>query len=141
MQSQSFSGQNYYGRRSSYNICGKELTAAGICDMAIRRRGKMLFRQSLNKNPLKKFQTSHVEIRKWRCCNKPAEAIYLWTLINCLSRPPQPKLPMQKYRSALGAARRNPSIGMITSRGCPGQCTFCFQGCSVQIRFMSPLSS
>ena len=46
--------------------------------------------------------------------------------VDKLPFPSYSKLPMQKYRSALGAARRSPSIGMITSRGCPGQCTFCF---------------
>lgn len=34
-------------------------------------------------------------------------------------------LPMAKYYSAPGSFKREPSFGMITSRGCPGRCTFC----------------
>lgn len=34
-------------------------------------------------------------------------------------------LPMAKYYSAPGSYKREPSFGMITSRGCPGRCTFC----------------
>lgn len=34
-------------------------------------------------------------------------------------------LPIYKYYSAPGSFKRNPSFGMITSRGCPGRCTFC----------------
>ncbi|MAF42779.1 MAG: B12-binding domain-containing radical SAM protein [Parcubacteria group bacterium] len=34
-------------------------------------------------------------------------------------------LPVNKYYSAAGSYKREPSFGMITSRGCPGRCTFC----------------
>ncbi|MEK7482511.1 MAG: radical SAM protein [Patescibacteria group bacterium] len=34
-------------------------------------------------------------------------------------------LPMDKYYPAAGGYKRLPSLGMITSRGCPGRCTFC----------------
>jgi radical SAM superfamily enzyme YgiQ (UPF0313 family) len=34
-------------------------------------------------------------------------------------------LPMEKYYPAAGSYKRKPSLGMITSRGCPGRCTFC----------------
>jgi len=59
--------------------------------------------------------------------------------LNNLPFPAYDKLPMHLYHSALGAARQNPSIGMVTSRGCPGHCTFCFSGMfGSRVRLMSP---
>jgi anaerobic magnesium-protoporphyrin IX monomethyl ester cyclase len=37
-------------------------------------------------------------------------------------------LPMRKYYPALGAYKRLPAISMVTTRGCPGRCTFCYGG-------------
>ncbi len=37
-------------------------------------------------------------------------------------------LPMQKYKPALGTYKRLPAMIMLTSRGCPGRCTFCYSG-------------
>jgi radical SAM superfamily enzyme YgiQ (UPF0313 family) len=34
-------------------------------------------------------------------------------------------LPMKKYRPALGGYKQLPGTGLITTRGCPGRCTFC----------------
>ena len=48
-------------------------------------------------------------------------------------------LPMHKYRPALGAARRSPAMGIITSRGCPGGCNFCVSGSNPEkTRYVSP---
>ncbi len=58
--------------------------------------------------------------------------------LNSLPLPAYDKLPMDKYRSALGAARHSPSLGIITSRGCPGSCTFCYSGMfGKQIRYVA----
>ncbi len=36
-------------------------------------------------------------------------------------------LPMDKYRPALGAAKRLPAISVMATRGCPGKCSFCYR--------------
>ncbi len=48
-------------------------------------------------------------------------------------------LPMDKYRSMLGVAIKEPSIGLIISRGCPGRCEYCFpNSLGNKVRMKSP---
>jgi anaerobic magnesium-protoporphyrin IX monomethyl ester cyclase len=54
--------------------------------------------------------------------NQPRETI---CEIDSFPMPAYDLLPMDKYYSATGSYKRRPSLGMITSRGCPGRCTFC----------------
>lgn len=54
--------------------------------------------------------------------NSPQETI---PDINVFPLPAYDLLPMERYYPALGSYKRKPSFGMITSRGCPGRCTFC----------------
>lgn len=48
-------------------------------------------------------------------------------------------LPMKKYRSMLGVAIKEPSIGLVVSRGCPGRCEYCFpNSLGNKVRIKSP---
>ena len=42
-----------------------------------------------------------------------------------LPMPARDRLPMHRYRSSIARAANQPSHSLLTSRGCPGHCTFC----------------
>ncbi len=46
--------------------------------------------------------------------------------IDSLPLPARHLLPMKKYRTSAVRTRRYPAMSMVTSRGCPMQCNFCF---------------
>jgi anaerobic magnesium-protoporphyrin IX monomethyl ester cyclase len=47
-------------------------------------------------------------------------------------------LPMKQYRPSMGNFRRLPAMSMVTTRGCPGRCTFCStRGMGEKIRYRS----
>lgn len=46
-------------------------------------------------------------------------------------------LPMEKYHPTLGAYKRLPSFGLLTTRGCPGGCTYCYQNFGPKFRHHS----
>jgi radical SAM superfamily enzyme YgiQ (UPF0313 family) len=107
-------------------IFHRELVETGIADLVIRGEGEepivVLARSS---------DLSEVPGLTWK--NKAGKVVVnalpeKLTDLDSLPLPAYHKLPMKLYRSALGAARKSPSIGMITSRGCPGTCTFCYSG-------------
>lgn len=46
-------------------------------------------------------------------------------------------LPLEKYFPAVGVYKRLPAISVVTSRGCPGKCTFCYQPYGTNLRWHS----
>lgn len=46
-------------------------------------------------------------------------------------------LPMERYHPALGAYKRLPAFGLLTTRGCPGRCTYCYQNFGPKFRYHS----
>lgn len=115
----------------------EDLVRDKICDMAVRNEGEPFIIELAKGTPLHLIPNL-----TWR--NQQDEVIVnpdatTYAELDALPFPAYDKLPMPLYHSALGAARRAPSIGMATSRGCPGKCTFCFSEMfGTQIRSMSP---
>jgi radical SAM superfamily enzyme YgiQ (UPF0313 family) len=118
-------------------IFHEELVRENICDIVVRNEGEfpvmeMAKGTSLDLIPNLTWKNSQGDIIINPECKTYVD-------LDRLPFPAYDKLPMHLYHSALGATRQEPSIGMITSRGCPGKCTFCFSGMfGSRIRFMSP---
>lgn len=114
----------------------RELVEAGIADFVIRGEGEepipmLATAVSLHEVPSLTWRSDSGEV----VVNPLTEGL---ADLNSLPLPAYHKLPMERYHSALGAARRSPSLGMITSRGCPGTCTFCYSGMfGKKIRYVS----
>lgn len=115
----------------------KELVRDNFCDFVVRNEGEIPIIELAKGTPY-----DQIPNLTWR--NVTNEVIVnpdseKYVDLDMLPFPAYNKLPMHLYHSALGAATHQPSIGMITSRGCPGKCTFCFSGMfGSQIRMMSP---
>lgn len=117
-------------------IFHRELVEEGICDFVLRGEGEHAIRFLSPENSMEKVPNLTWRSKEGEVIINPAENRF--SVLDDLPFPAYDKLPMNRYRSALGAAKRNPSIGMITSRGCPGKCTFCYSGMfGSKIRFMS----
>lgn len=118
-------------------IFHEELVRDKSCDFVVRNEGEIPIIELakgtlLNLIPNLTWRNSKNEV----IVNPDCET---YVDLNNLPFPAYEKLPMNLYHSALGAAKREPSIAMVTSRGCPGECTFCFSGMfGSQIRSMSP---
>ena len=115
----------------------RELVSEHICDMAIRNEGEEAMRRISAKVPLEKVENLTWKDNEGRIRVNPDRKEY--EDLDNLPFPSYHKIPMGKYRSAIGAAVNHPSIGMVTSRGCPGRCTFCVSGMfGTKVRFSCP---
>lgn len=114
----------------------ESLVADGSCDMVIRGEGEKAILRLADQAPMKDIPNLTWTSPEGKTIVNPQSDEFV--PLDDLPMPSYHKLPMKKYRSAIGAAIRSPSIGMMTSRGCPGKCTFCYSGMfGKKIRFLS----
>ncbi|MBI5701767.1 radical SAM protein [Candidatus Saganbacteria bacterium] len=59
------------------------------------------------------------------------------TDLNSLPMPAYDLLPISKYKPAKGSYKRLPAMSMMTSRGCPGKCSFCSKTLGNRLVFKS----
>jgi radical SAM superfamily enzyme YgiQ (UPF0313 family) len=117
-------------------IFHKELLGDNVCDAVVRGEGERAIVELAGGAPWDSIKGLTWKSPGGDIVINPGHDDYVD--LDSLPMPAYHKIPMKAYRSALGAAKRHPSIGMITSRGCPGKCTFCYSGMhGRKIRLMS----
>ncbi len=104
----------------------EELVREGVCDLVIRGEGEGPIEALASGTGLEKVPSLTWRDSGGKVVVNPEQETF--AELDELPFPAYHKLPMDRYHSALGAAKRSPSIGIITSRGCPGKCKFCYSG-------------
>lgn len=117
-------------------IFHQTLVESNACDLVVRGEGEVAILDLARQKPLELIENLTWRAPDGKVIVNPMSEKFVD--LETLPAPAYHKLPMGNYHSALGAAKYQPSIGMITSRGCPGSCTFCFSGMfGKKIRFLS----
>jgi len=91
-------------------------------DFIVRGEGEETFRELIAGVNRKKITGLSYKEDK-NIIHNPTRAVI--SDINTLPFPAYHLLPMEKYFPARGSYKKLPAVGMLTTRGCPGRCTFC----------------
>lgn len=91
-------------------------------DYVLRGEGERAFPEFAKGTNPEKIKGFYFRKGKKIVDNGIADPIYN---LDALPFPAYKLLKMEKYRPSLGNYRRLPAVAIITSRGCPGKCTFC----------------
>lgn len=102
----------------------ESLVRTGVCDMVVRGEGEKALLLVSKGIPFREIPNLTWRAPSGEIVVNPQD--HEFVDLDDLPIPAFHKLPMDLYRSALGAAKNFPSLGLITSRGCPGSCNFCF---------------
>ena len=104
-------------------------------DYVVRNEGEITFADLVSGKPVSEIQGLSYKVGDKHIHN-PARPFI--ENLDDIPHPAYHLLPMQKYHPSVGNYKRLPAASIITSRGCPGRCTFCYTGAhGKRIRFRS----
>jgi len=114
-------------------VAADECLAIHGVDYVVRGEGEESFLQIVENRPPEDIPGISFRRDGHVAHNQPGPLI---KELDTLPLPAYHLLPMRAYRPAIGAFRQLPGTGTITSRGCPGRCTFCYRifGSSLRLR-------
>jgi len=104
------------------SIMPSELLKEKFVDVIVRGEGELTFLELANGKKISQIQGVSFKKNGKIMHNKDRAPIQN---LDDLPMPAYHLLPMSKYMPSLGNFKRLPAISIITSRGCPGKCTFC----------------
>lgn len=110
-----------------------------LVDIAVIGEGEITLAEILDGKELNQirgivFKKSISDSQYQVVVNPPRERI---DNLDSLPMPAYDLFPVLKYKPAKGSYKRLPAMNMMTSRGCPGRCTFCSKTLGNQMVFKS----
>ena len=104
------------------SVMANDVLKNEFVDFIVRGEGEETFRELVSGISREKITGLSYKEDKNIIHNPPRAVI---PDINSLPFPAYHLLPMEKYFPARGSYKKFPALGMMTTRGCPGRCTFC----------------
>lgn len=101
----------------------EEVASNPYVDICVRGEGEETIKEIISRVPLENIKGISYRKNDLIIHNPDREIIQD---LDVYPLPAYHLLPMRRYRSMMGVAIREPSIGLIISRGCPGECEYCF---------------
>lgn len=112
----------------------EEVISQEIVDIVVIGEGELTFYDILSKKELKDIDGIVFKSKNGIQKNKLRERILD---LNSMPMPAYDLLPISNYIPAKGSYKQLPAMSMMTSRGCPGRCTFCNKTLGNRIVFKS----
>lgn len=116
----------------------EEILGHDFVDLAVIGEGELTVEEILAGKPLKEIKgivyREEAEGKTVFTRNEPRPRILD---LDNFPMPAYDLLPIRSYKPAKGSYKRLPAMSMVTSRGCPGQCTFCSKALGNRIVFLS----
>jgi radical SAM superfamily enzyme YgiQ (UPF0313 family) len=116
----------------------EEILAHDFIDLAVIGEGELTTQEILAGKPKEDIKgIAYREIKDGK-----TEIIYTEPRprildLDALPMPAYDLLPIERYKPAKGSYKRLPAMNMMTSRGCPGRCTFCAKTLGLTMVFLS----
>lgn len=115
-----------------------EVIKKSFVDIVVIGEGELTLEEIINGKPMneikgiayKKYSNNRYEV----IYNKPRDRI---KNLDTMPMPAYDLLPISRYVPAKGSYKRLPAMSMVTSRGCPGKCTFCSKTLGNRLVFKS----
>ncbi len=115
-------------------VLPEEVLAEPAVDLVVRGEGEQTIRQLATEKPLREIQG--ISFREGQRIQHNPDQVLIEDL-DSLPIPAYHLLPMDKYHPAIGAAKRQPAVSVLATRGCFGRCTFCYRIFGKRLRVRS----
>ncbi|MCI0503081.1 B12-binding domain-containing radical SAM protein [Candidatus Micrarchaeota archaeon] len=106
------------------SILPDEVLSHDFVDFVIRNEGEIPMLELVSGRPAQEIRNLSYK-KDGKVIHNPAQELI--KNLDDLPFPAYDLMPIRKYYPAVGSYKRLPALSVIATRGCPGQCTFCYK--------------